>query len=220
MESKGLAFFSGGKDSVFSIMKARESGININYLLFNIHDFPRPNVHEINQNVVETIASLIGIPLYKLHLKNGLEYIQLREFFLLHNIKWIVVGNINAKDQLDWYMNLCDKIDVKLYAPLYSEEKDACILMKEIKAGIKAIICDLDTSKLNRNLLGRIIDMKIINDLAQVGFYGEMGEYHTLVLESPIMKGKIIPRKCKIIEKWNRRMLKIEEFDVVRFHDC
>ncbi|MCX8169872.1 MAG: hypothetical protein N3D72_02165 [Candidatus Methanomethyliaceae archaeon] len=48
MESKGLAFFSGGKDSVFSIMKAKESGINIDYLLFITHDFPRPNIHEIN----------------------------------------------------------------------------------------------------------------------------------------------------------------------------
>ncbi|MCS7097501.1 MAG: hypothetical protein NZ922_00740 [Candidatus Methanomethyliaceae archaeon] len=219
MESKGLAFFSGGKDSVFSIMKAKESGINIDYLLFNTHDFPRPNIHEINQNVVEAIASLIGIPLYKLHLKSGLEYIQLYEFLSSRNIEWIVVGNINAKDQLNWYMNLCNKIGVKLHAPLYSEEEDNRIILEEIKAGIKAIICDLDISKLNRNMLGRIIDMEIINDLAQVGFCGEMGEYHTLVLESPIMKGKIVPKKCKIIEKWNRRMLKIEEFDLVRFYD-
>lgn len=214
MASKGLAFFSGGKDSIFSIMKAIKNGIPIHYLLFNTHDFPRPNVHELNCNVVEAIASLIGIPFYKLHLEKDLEYPQLHKLFSKLNIKWIIIGIINAMDQLKWYDELCKNMNIKLYAPLYGEKNN--ILMEEIKSGIKAIVCDLDPLKLNKNLLGSIINFKNFEEFSSVGFYGELGEYHTLVLESPIMSGKIIPKKWNIIEKWGRCMLKINEFDVVK----
>ncbi|MEM2177369.1 MAG: hypothetical protein QXI49_04600 [Candidatus Methanomethylicaceae archaeon] len=213
--TKGLAFFSGGKDSIFSIMKAMNNGIPIHYLLFNTHDFPRPNVHELNYNVVETIASLIGIPLCKLHLKKDLEYFQLYELFSKLNIKWIIVGTINAMDQLKWYDELCKKMNIKLYAPLHNEKNN--ILIEEIKSGIKAIVCDLDPLRLNKNLLGKVINFENFEEFSSIGFYGELGEYHTLVLEAPIMSGKIIPKKYNIIEKWGRCMLKINEFDVVKF---
>lgn len=214
MASKGLAFFSGGKDSIFSIMKAIKDGVPVHYLLFNTHDFPRPNVHELNYNVVKAIASLIGIPLYKLHLEKDMEYYRLHKLFSKLDVKWIIVGTVNAMDQLKWYDDLCKKMNIKVYAPLYSEKNN--ILMEEIKSGIKAIVCDLDSSKLNRNLLGSIIDFKNFEEFSSVGFHGELGEYHTLVLEAPIMSGRIIPKKWNVIEKWGRCMLEINEFDVVK----
>ncbi len=212
--SKILAFFSGGKDSIFSIMKAKENGLSIDYLLFNTHDFPRPNVHEINIEIVKIIANLIGIPLYILHLKEGKEYEQLNNLFSKLNINYIIIGNINSKEQLNWYKDLCKENNIEIYAPLWGNPYD--ILINEINYGIKAIICDLDINKLNKNLIGKIIDKNIIKELASINFCGEYGEYHTLVLDSPIMQGRIIIKNYHILEKWNRCMLKIEEFMVMR----
>lgn len=214
MAPKGLAFFSGGKDSVFSIMKAMESGIPVDYLLFNTHDFPRPNAHELNYDVVKAIASLIGIPLHKLHLDGGAEYFQLRKLLSELDVKWVIIGTISAADQLKWYDELCKNTNVKVCAPLYGEKDN--VLMEEIRSGIKALICDLDPLKLNRNLLGSTIDFENFEELSSVGFYGELGEYHTLVLEAPIMSGKIVPKRWNVIERWGRCMLEINEFYVVR----
>jgi uncharacterized protein (TIGR00290 family) len=212
--SKVLAFFSGGKDSIFSIMKAKENGLSIDYLLFNTHDFPRPNVHEINIDIVRTIANLIGIPLYTLHLKEGKEYEQLSNLFSKLNINCIIVGNVNSEEQLNWYKNLCKENNINIYAPLWGNSYD--ILISEINYGIKAIICDLDVKKLNKNLIGKIIDKDMIKEFSYIDFCGEYGEYHTLVLDAPIMQGKIIVKNYEILEEWNRCMLKIEEFMVIR----
>ncbi|MCC6012850.1 MAG: diphthine--ammonia ligase [Candidatus Verstraetearchaeota archaeon] len=211
---KVLAFFSGGKDSIFSIIKAKENGLSVNYLLFNTHDFPRPNIHEINIHIVKTIANLIGIPLYVLHLEKGKEYKQLSNLFSKLNINCIIVGNISSIEQLNWYENLCKENNINIYAPLWGNSYD--ILINEINYGIKALICDLDTNKLSKDLIGKIIDKDVIKEFSSIDFCGEYGEYHTLVLDAPIMKGRIIVKDYEILEKWNRYMLKIREFMVIR----
>lgn len=216
--ARGMAFFSGGKDCVFAVMKAKENGIPVDLLIFNTHDFPRPNVHEMNRLVVEKIAELMGIPLVTLHLKEGEEYAILSKLFSDLDVGTVTVGCINAPDQLRWYDRLCEEVGASLYAPLWVGDGAETLgtLRSQIRSGIKPMIVDLDSSILPAQLLGRIIDTSVISELAaRTDPCGEGGEYHTLVLDSPLMRSRISIERHSVLEVGNRRMMKIEGVRVV-----
>jgi len=213
----GLAFFSGGKDSVFAIMKAKEKGIPVDLLLFNTHDFPRPNVHEMNRLVVEKIAELMGIPLLTLHLKYGEEYAVLSKLLEDLDVRTLVVGCINVGEQLRWYEELCEEAGTSLYAPLWAGEGAGTLetLRAELRSGIKPMVVDLDSSVLPTWLIGKLIDASVVSELAaRSDPCGENGEYHTLVLDSPLMRGRIAVQRHSIRELEGRCMMKVEEISL------
>lgn len=217
MVLRGLAFFSGGKDSVFAIMKARQKGIPVDFLLFNTHEFPRPNVHEINMGLVKAIADLMGIPLKVLHLRPGSEHDLLARLFSELGVGVVTVGNINVKDQLEWYQQLCEEAGAVLHAPLWAGAGGSSLstLMDQIASGVKAMISSIKGRALPAELLGRVIDDCLAREMGSIiDPCGEGGEYHTLVLEAPIMSGRLLVDKCSTIESGDRIMLAVERFRV------
>jgi len=217
MKLKGLAFFSGGKDCVYALMKTRENGIPVDILLFNEYDFPRPSVHMLNRNVVETIAKSLGLPLHTLHLEKGKEHDVLSAFFSAQDVGVLTVGDIALEEHMKWYECLCAKTGIKLNAPIWvgSGVSTFEILLEEIQSGIKAVICDVDAKVLSKNLVGQIINDKIIKELlANVDPCGENGEYHTLVVDAPIMHERIVLEDCDLLEIEDRCMLKVKKFRV------
>ncbi|MEM2125024.1 MAG: diphthine--ammonia ligase [Candidatus Methanosuratincola sp.] len=214
---RGLAFFSGGKDSVFAIMKARQNGVPVDYLLFNTHEFPDPNVHELNKQLVEAIANLIGLPLRVLHLEPGREYESLTKLFSELDVGVVTVGNINVKEQMEWYEHLCGETGATLYAPLWAGagRSSFLTLMDQLESGLKAMICGILKSALPARFLGRVIDYDIAKSLASlIDPCGEGGEYHTLVLDAPIMSGRLLIDEFSTIESGDRLMLAVESFRV------
>lgn len=214
---KGLAFFSGGKDCVYAIMKAKEKEIPVDILLFNEYDFPRPSAHIINKDVVEAIARNLRLPLHTLHLEKGKEHESLSAFFSAHEIDVLTVGDIALEEHIKWYEDLCSKTGVKLHAPIWVGNRASTrqILFEEIRLGIKAVICDVNARLLPKNLAGQIIDVEIANELsAKVDPCGENGEYHTLVIDAPIMAERIVLEDCGFLEVEDRFMLQIKKFRV------
>lgn len=212
-----MAFFSGGKDSVFAVMKARQNGVPVDYLLFNTHDFPEPNVHQINRRLVEEIARLIGIPLQVLHLEVGREYALLADLFSELDVGVVTVGNINVEDQMEWYEKLCEETGAALYAPLWAGPGGSSFLtlMGQLEAGLKAMICSIMKSALPARLLGRVIDYALAKDLLSlIDPCGEGGEYHTLVLDAPIMSGRLLIDEFSPKESKDRLMLTVERYRV------
>lgn len=214
---RGLVFFSGGKDSVFAVMKARQNGVPVDCLLFNTHEFPSPNVHEINSGLVKAMADLIGLPLQVLHLEPGKEHALLADLFSKLDIGVVTVGNINVKDQLEWYEQLCDETGAALYAPLWVGAGGSSLptLMDQIASGVNAMICSIKQPVLPAEFLGRVIDPGLAGDLANlIDPCGEGGEYHTLVLDAPIMSGRLVIDEYSTIESGDRLMLAVEKFMV------
>lgn len=214
---RGLAFFSGGKDSVHAVMKAMQNNVPVDYLLFNTHEFPDPNVHEMNKPLVEAIANLIGIPLRVLHLEPGREYEALSNLFSELDVGVVTVGNINVKDQMEWYEQLCGETGAALYAPLWSGAGGSSFLtlMDQLESGVKAMICGILKSALPAQFLGRVIDYDLAKSLASlIDPCGEGGEYHTLVLDAPIMSGRLLIDEFSPVESGDRLMLRVERFRV------
>ncbi|MDI9644332.1 MAG: diphthine--ammonia ligase [Candidatus Verstraetearchaeota archaeon] len=214
---RGLAFFSGGKDSVFAVMRAKQRGIPVDCLLFNTHDFPRPSVHEINKGVVDTIARLLGIPLRTVHLEEGKEYEILESIFSELEVGVVTVGNINVKDQMEWYERICDRTGVKLHAPLWAGPGAPTLarLEEQVSSGLRAAICSLNSSLMPAQYLGRVIDEPLLYELPRLADpCGEGGEYHTLVVDAPVMSGKIVLGAFDKLEFGDYQMLKFKDYKV------
>lgn len=72
-----------------------------------------------------------------------------------------------------------------------------------LDAGIEAIIVSCNTV-LGTNFLGRKIDTSLIADLEALGIdvCGELGEYHTVVVNCPLFKNPIqLPKFSKTIHQ-------------------
>jgi len=96
-----------------------------------------------------------------------------------------------------------DPIGVKQYAPLFG--KDPLVGLDEMQQlGFKCLIIEVDTALgASKDWLGKIIDQSILNEIKQrvaekkINPIGEWGEYHTLVVDCPIYKQKIVVEKAK-----------------------
>ena len=69
--NKCVALFTGGKESVFSILKARELGYEVEELIFL--EKPGFSVHKANLPAVKAVAKMLGYELKTMTVKEEIE---------------------------------------------------------------------------------------------------------------------------------------------------
>lgn len=216
------SFFSGGKESVYALYKALEMGLNVKYLIYCHYNFPRMSPHTLNMEMVRVEAKLIGIPLIECYPEKGLEMEFLRGLLMKLGVNAVVGGDIYLIDHYNWLEKLCSPIGVKCIEPLWigDEDKSRNILIDEVKSGVEAMICGVK-SKLNGGLIGKIINRDFLNSfleycsLKNIDPCGERGEYHTIVLKSPLYKKSIQILNYKIIENEDYIYIKVDNYEVL-----
>jgi uncharacterized protein (TIGR00290 family) len=117
-------------------------------------------------------------------------------------IEGIVTGDISFIDTFhgNWMDDVCKGSGVKVIKPLWGLERNK-ILDELVSEGFKAVFTCVKKPWFEGKWLGRIIDKACIRDLetlnAKYGMdiCGEMGEYHTMILDAPIFREVIEIRK-------------------------
>lgn len=180
--------FSGGKDSVYAAMKMWP----VDLFVYFIYDFPRPSPHDVNIGKVIELSASLNVPLLIKKLTKGHEREEVIKLFRQLNVNEIVAGDVFLdRSYLD---EISHAIGAVLYEPLWMMNSEA-LLREEIKSGIRPLIIGI--TKRMKSWLGKIIDEYnvdvFINDarLNNVDPVGEKGEFHTLVLSSPLQSRKI-----------------------------
>lgn len=192
------SFFSGGKESIYALYKALKMGFNVKYLIFCNYSFPRISPHTLNIEVVRAEAKLIGIPLIECTPEKGLEMEFLGGLLMRLGVEAVVGGDVYLIDHYNWLERLCSSIGVKCLEPIWigDGDKSGNILIEEVREGVEAMICGVK-AELDGRLLGRVIDRGFLNEfleycaLMDIDPCGERGEYHTIVLRSPLYRGSI-----------------------------
>jgi diphthine-ammonia ligase len=190
---KAIALFSGGKDSLLSMIKARQQGYIIKHLLFMVPTLPLPNPHLINYHIVRRIADFIGIPITRVELEKGREQETLAEAIRQYgSIDALIAGDVLLEDHLKWHQEVCELARVELAEPLYGE--DTLDLYEElfrynIEFTIIATSHQLPETLIgtkvhngNKDYILRVLRAHLSDPI------GEYGEYHTLVNYAPLMK--------------------------------
>ncbi len=180
-----VAMVSGGKDSLYAALKAWP--IDLGLLL--MYEFPIPSPHLINLGKsVETLL-LAGIPVAVLKLRKGRERDLTAGFLRMLGVDELIAGDVYVEDHLKYMEGLARDVGCGLREPLWGASTDE--LTREVfREGFKALIIGADSRLrewVGKELSGEVVE-DFISSAKEVGAdpLGEMGEYHTLVIDSPL----------------------------------
>lgn len=218
-----IALLSGGKDSIFAILKAKKAGYEIKYLA---------TVHSKNPDSYMYHTPNIGLTLLQSRCMN-IQLVSKESFgekekeiedlkILLKNLdaEGVVCGAIASKYQKERVEKVCEELKLKLLTPLWGIDTEK-LLREMLKEKFEIIITAVAADGFNESWLGRKLDEKCIEDLIElrkkfgINIAGEGGEFETLVLDCPLFLSKIEITKAEKIWKDNAGIYEIKDAKLV-----
>ena len=202
----GISFSSGGKDSILSLHLAHKNGINIKAMLTMIpEDSESMLYHTHNVSLVKIIAEVMGIEWISVNAPKNSEINALTKALKKVDAKYLITGGIESNYQKKKFDNVCDKVNMTHYAPLWGlnakELYDNIITNK-----IDPIIVSVAALGLGKEWLGVHLKEQSINKLLELSekykfnAVGEGGDLDTLVLDAPLFSKKLKPSEVEL--KW------------------
>lgn len=205
--------FSGGKESVYAIQTVQKQGVEVKHLIYEIPSFPSP--HALNMEAVKILAKSMNrhLTIVNLH-EDGDELVTALKN--LH-IEALVAGDINVPQHITWLNDKCSRAGkVKLLEPLWG--KDTSVLFREMFLGklgprFKAAIIGVDNKRLKEEWLGFTLSNEtaetFLSRTQGVDPLGESGEYHTIVIESPLYSNTFRIKPVEKITEKNMTFLRV-----------
>ena len=188
--SKVVAFLSGGKDSVYALYQALHNGITVDYLLFVKNG---SKAHRLNSWLLDLVSETLGVPA----VTTEKEIPAIRKTLQELKANAIISGVMITPEHMDWYQQICEPIDVEHYAPLWGKKPISALCEIE-ELGFHTRIIEVDTSMGScKSWIGKELDMQIIHEMDElekeqkINPSGELGAYHTFVLDCPLYQKKI-----------------------------
>jgi len=192
-----VAMVSGGKDSLYALMLS--GGADIGLML--LYEFPRPSPHILNlSKSVETIL-LTGTPVIVAKLTKGRERDETVRLLKLLGASKIIAGDVYIEDHLKYMESIASEVGADLDEPLWGMDPLE-VLYREVVAGIETVFIGSVNSL--KHWLGRVLDRSsvdaFVENTKKVGVdpLGEHGEYHTLVISSPLHTSKLTYRVLEV----------------------
>jgi len=197
---------SGGKDSFYAVMKV--GYIDIGVML--VYEFPRPSPHLIN--IGKSIESLLNanIPVVVKSVRKGVEKIETIDMLRRLSATEVVAGDVYIDEHLKYMEEVAKEVGATLIEPLWGEDPED-LVYKEIEDGVEPLL--IGTSNNISNWIGVELNIDNINSFIDqckksgIDPLGEKGEYHTLVVNSPMHIKKTRYRKIDIVEYDDYRIL-------------
>jgi diphthine-ammonia ligase len=223
-----ISLYSGGKDSTYALVKAKEMGHEISCLLTM---YPETDdsllYHYPNNWVTSYLGEAMGIPSFGFASRSGTKEYEsksLEQAIIavksLQDIEGVVHGGIFSTFQNEIVRRICIKKNLCMIAPLWNiQQSEYMDLLLENKFDIK--IVSVSAMGLDERLLGVSLDREVLYRLKRlsqkysfnVSFEG--GEAETLVVDCPIFYKRLQINKAKIHWDGQRGMLEIMEVALV-----
>ncbi len=209
---KVASLFSGGKDSTYSIYKAKQEGHQIRCLI-TILPLSEESMllHFPNIELTKLQSKSMGIPqIYIESRSNETETeVNLIEKILAkakseHDLEGLVHGGILSEFQKNIFDRACSKLNLKLISPLW--QKEQIEYMKNlIESNFHFIMTSVSADGLDEKWLGKEITTQDLEKLDQLSKkYGfninfEGGEAETIVIDCPLFSHPIMILKSRKI---------------------
>jgi uncharacterized protein (TIGR00290 family) len=196
-QERVLVAWSGGKDSALALHELKKFGLyEIEALLCTLtEDFDRVSMHGVRRSLIERQAFAIGCPLKKVFIpypcSNESYEALMKEALLKYRdsgIQKVAFGDIFLEDIKRYRENQMKKTGMACLFPLWG--RDSRMLARSfMDAGFRAVITCVDSTRLDRTYVGRIMDHAFLEDLPEgVDPSGENGEFHTFVFDGPFFR--------------------------------
>ncbi len=212
MTGQWVSLFSGGKDSSWVLYQALESDRAVTRLL-TIHPPDGSYLyHTPATRLTALAAESIGLPLIEItpdfdpaaatdstvQGDRELEPLEERLRALADeiNLIGITAGAVESHYQTDRLRQMCDRLHIELFAPLWQQDPHA-LASAMLAAGFEITIIQVAAAGLDATWLGRTLDeqalqeLDALNDEYGVHLLGEGGEFETFVTNGPHMQQRI-----------------------------
>ncbi len=187
----GVAFYSGGKDGLYALYLTEKSGIEVPYLLA-LKTTIGLSPHWENFGALKTLAGAMEKELLTFDMANGSD--ALAEFLGSLGVDYLIAGDVLLEDHKKWVESLAGRAGVKALELLWGRNTFD-LALEMLREGFEWAIIAVDKKKLPKDVLAYTFSSK--NDLENfleaypgVDPIGEFGEFHTVVLASPLFKGR------------------------------
>ena len=199
------ALYSGGKDSTFSIFKAKQAGHDIACLI-SMRPISDESLlfHYPNAWITDLLANAMQTPISSFRVdktSKEAEIKALEEAIIVaksqYGIDGLIHGAISSKFQNQLFKRICENNKLEMIAPIWNSQGHA-YLNELFSQKFHIIFVSVSAMGLERWWLGRPFDRSSLDTLAYLskkfGFnlLLEGGEAETLVLDCPLFKAKRI----------------------------
>jgi diphthine-ammonia ligase len=222
------SLYSGGKDSTFSIFRAKQAVHEIACLI-TMHPIAddSPLFHYPNSWVTEYLADAMQIPLLGFEVSGrskedemkALEEAMVRAKSL-YGIEGIVYGDISSNYQKKAFEEICARHGLAPVAPLWNLEPEK-YMSELVDRGFRVIVVGVSAMGLGKEWLGSEIDKGAVAKLALLSRkYGfnltfEGGEAETLVTDCPLFRKRLQIKKANAHWDGQRGIFEILEVALV-----
>ena len=218
------ALFSGGKDSTYSIYKAKQMGHDIKCLITvfpksdNSHLLHFPNI-ELTKLQSETLkipqitstsnSDDLSDEMYALE-------VLIEKARVDFQIDGLVHGGISSEFQKKKFEKICKEDNLDIISPLWKTNPKE-YMINLLNSNFKFILTSVSSDGLDETWLGKIIsidDVSLLNDLSSKHGFNlnfEGGEAETFVTDCPIYSHPIKINKSKTIWDGYRGRFEIED---------
>lgn len=193
--------FTGGKDSCLALLKAKQQGLQIKFLLAIIpSSYDSWMWHKPSLMLLEAQAKALGIPLILQKStdeqeKNLEDLKKLLENAKSQGIECIITGGVSSKYQGERIEKIARKLGLKVFAPIWGI-KSAELWQECLKNKFGVIITKIACEGIPADFLGKPVE-KHFNELLRLSkeysfdLIAEGGDFETTVLDMPLFKKKI-----------------------------
>ncbi|MFC0559123.1 Dph6-related ATP pyrophosphatase [Halalkalibacter alkalisediminis] len=198
--------WSGGKDSCLALYRVIKENYEVICLLSMVSEKDaRNHAHGIQLEILKLQAYALGLPLilvdsageYELSLKRSLSH--LKEKF---GVEAIVFGSLYSKEDRKWNEQVAYKSGIEPLFPVWISQTDSSKLLNDfISQGFHSVVCRASTKYFDQTWAGRTLDWSFYDEIHQTDscVMGELGEYHTFVLDGPIFHKKVEITKSDVV---------------------
>ena len=189
-----LLSWSGGKDSMMSLLALRaDPDVEVVGLLTSVtRGYERVSVHGVRRDLLAAQADALRLPVAELTLEpessnDAYEaaFARAVEAPAQLGVRTVAFGDLYLEDVRDYRERLLAGLGLEGRYPVWGRET-AAFARDVIDQGVRAILCAVDTGRLDAAFSGRDYDEALLADLpAGVDPAGENGEFHTFVWDGP-----------------------------------
>ncbi len=200
MKAKTLLAWSGGKDSAWALHLLRsDPAVEVAGLFTTMNEaYDRVAIHGVRDELLTEQARLAGAPLHRIPLPNPCSNAQYEaamsrfvEEAKSRGVTHFAFGDLFLEDIRRYRERQMAGTGLELLFPIWGLPT-AALAREMISSGLRAWIVTVDTRKVPAHWAGRMFDEELLGELPPgVDPCGENGEFHTFVVEGPMLRGAI-----------------------------
>jgi uncharacterized protein (TIGR00290 family) len=196
MDRRVMLAWSGGKDSAWALQVLRGSGLEIAGLFTTVDEVTgRVPMHEVRGELLQAQAAAAGLALHTIPIPrpcpNAVYERAIARFIegaVRDGVTHVAFGDLFLEDIRRYRERQFAASGVELLFPLWGRPTPA-LAAEMVAGGLRAWITCVDTARAPREWAGRMFDAAFLAEVpAGVDPCGENGEFHSFVVEGPMLR--------------------------------